>query len=290
MIKNTLAVIINPKGSEVLIIDTHAHIGRSLNFNLTEDDLLYSIDKYKIDFTLISDINCAEFDHIGEKVPEKYQTTQNESLIRALKFAEKHSGKIGVMPWLRIYNELPDEEFVDILRKNRELIYGFKLHPFHSKTAPDDERLEVVYRLAEEFKLPIVSHTGGNEQARSIHLYNAAKAHPEIDFVMVHMDLGTDNSEALKLLGKLPNLYGDTTWVPVSTTVEAIKRYGSEKMVFGSDNTIDGKDTFLCNRTGDRSLYQQYFNELKSIISKSDYENLMYKNAARIFKIKGVNR
>ena len=100
------------------------------------------------------------------------------------------------------------------------------------------------------------------------------------------MDLGTDNRTALELLGKLPNLYGDTTWVPLSTTLEAIKRYGSEKMLFGSDNPIDGMDTYLHNKTGERSLYQQYFNEFKSMVSKDDYDNVMYKNAMRLFKIK----
>ena len=102
---------------------------------------------------------------------------------------------------------------------------------------------------------------------------------------MVHMDLGTDNREALDLLGKLPNLYGDTTWVPVKTTVEAIKRYGSKKMLFGTDNPIDGKDTLMYNKTGDRSLYQEYFNELKNMITKDEYDDLMYKNAQRLFKI-----
>ena len=97
------------------------------------------------------------------------------------------------------------------------------------------------------------------------------------------MDLGTDNSVALDLLGKLPNLYGDTTWVPMSTTIDAIQRYGSEKMLFGTDNPIDGKDTLLHNKTGDRSLYQQYFNELKALLPAGDYDNLMYKNAQRMF-------
>ena len=150
-------------------------------------------------------------------------------------------------------------------------------------TDPDDERLEPVYRLAAEFDLPVVSHTGGCEQAMSPHLYNAAKRHPELKFVMVHMDLGTDNSVALDLLGKLPNLYGDTTWVPMSTTIDAIQRYGSEKMLFGTDNPIDGKDTLLHNKTGVRSLYQQYFNELKALLPAGDYDNLMYKNAQRMF-------
>ena len=103
---------------------------------------------------------------------------------------------------------------------------------------------------------------------------------------MVHMGLGSDNRQALELLGKLPNLYGDTTWVPISTTIEAIKRYGSGKMVFGSDNPIDGKDTYLRNRWGDPSLYQKYFNEFKSSVTPQQYDDIMYKNAVRLFRLK----
>jgi predicted TIM-barrel fold metal-dependent hydrolase len=103
---------------------------------------------------------------------------------------------------------------------------------------------------------------------------------------MVHMDLGTDNRDALEYLGMLPNLYGDTTWVPVKTTVEAIRRYGSKKMLFGTDNPIDGNDTLLTNKTGDRSIYQEYFNELRDMITPDEYDDLMYRNAQKLFGIK----
>ncbi len=259
-----------------MIIDTHAHIGHMIGFNLKEKDLLYSIDKYSIDFSLISNIECAENDHKGRPIPKFLQKKQNKVLKKTVKFVREHSDRLGILIWLKIRQELPDDEFTTLKEGD----------PFHSRVAPDDEKLEPVYKIAEKDNLPVVSHTGGCEEARSIHLYNAAKTHPNIKFVMVHMDLGSDNSEALELLGKLDNLYGDTTWVPISTTETAIKKYGGDKMLFGSDNTIDGRDTFLYNRTGDRSLYQQYFNELKTRISPEDYEKLMYKNAKKVFDIK----
>ena len=268
-----------------MIIDSHAHIGTIFLFDMPVEQLLISMERYGIDFSLISNIEAAEFDHQGNPVPEFLQKKQNLVLKETLAAARKAPDKLGVLPWLKIAQELPDEEFISLVKENRDIIYGFKLHPFHSRTAPDDKRLEPIYKLAAELDLPIVSHTGGCEEARSIHVYNAAKRHPETDFVMVHMDLGTDNSEALELLGKLPNLYGDTTWVPISTTVEAIRRYGSKKMLFGTDNTIDGVDTLHHNAFGERSLYQQYFNELKEELSDEDYENLMYKNAMRVFNI-----
>lgn len=269
-----------------MIIDTHVHIGEFIVFNMPPEDVLYSMDRYCIDFSLISNVECAENSHSGKPIPKNLQKSQNEILEKTLEFARAHSDKIGVLPWLKIRQERPDEKFIKMIADNIDIIYGLKLHPFHSRTAPDDETLEAVYKLAAEYNLPVVSHTGGCPEAESIRLYNAAKKHPEVNFVMVHMDLGTDNSQAIELLGKLPNLYGDTTWVPVESTLKAIKKWGSEKILFGSDNPIDGKDTYLKDKWGDRSLYQQYFNEFKTMVSKADYDNVMYKNAEKLFGIK----
>lgn len=268
-----------------MIIDSHAHIGKILNFNMNTEELLYSMEKYGIDFSLFSNIEAAEFSHKGFKVPFFLSKPQNRLLEKTIAEARKAPDKLGVLAWCKIYKETPDKEFRRLIADNRDIVYGIKLHPFHSRTRPDDEKLEPFYKLAAEFELPIVSHTGGCEEARSLHLYSAAKKHPELNFVMVHMDLGTDNREALDLLGKLPNLYGDTTWVPVKTTVEAIRCCGSKKMLFGTDNPIDGKDTLLYNKTGDRSLYQEYFNELKELLPEDEYADLMYRNAKELFKI-----
>ena len=269
-----------------MIIDTHVHIGNFLGFQMSTDDVLYSMEQYGIDFSLVSDVDGAEFDHHGNPIPKKYQRPQNEIFRDTLEFARQYPDKIGAAPWLKLYSEQPDDEFKMLLKENRELVYAFKFHPFHSRVAPDDERVEPIYRLAAEYDLPIVSHTGGCEEARAVHLYHAAKRHPELNFVMVHMDLGTDNREAIEMLGKLPNLYGDTTWVSVCSTVEAVRRWGSGKLLFGSDNPIDGRDTYLHNKTGDRSLYQEYFNEFRAMVSPEDYDNIMYRNALKLFHIK----
>lgn len=269
-----------------MIIDTHVHIGNILVFDMPPEDVLYSMDRYGIDFSLVSNVECAENDHNGNPIPQNLQKSQNEVLENTLEFAKAHSDKIGLLPWLKIRQETPDKKFIKTISDNRDIVYGLKLHPFHSRTAPDDETLEPIYKLAAEYCLPVVSHTGGCAEADSLRLYNAAKKHPEINFVMVHMDLGTDNSQAIELLGKLPNLYGDTTWVPIESTLKAINKWGSDKILFGSDNPIDGKDTYLNDKFGNRSLYQQYFNEFKAMVGKADYDNIMYKNAERLFGIK----
>ena len=56
--------------------------------------------------------------------------------------------------------------------------------------------------------------------------------------------------------------------------------------MFGSDNPIDGLDTYYCNPKGEPNMYGQYLGSLKEMISKEDYENLMEKTARKVFGIK----
>ncbi len=268
-----------------MIIDTHVHTGNMLNFVMTERDVLYSMDRYGIDYSIVSSINAAEFDHDLKPVPKKYQYSQTECLNYVVDFAKKYPKRIGAAVWVKPHGEKADFELYNAVEKNRKYIKAVKFHPYHSNEPFDSDKVEPFIELAEHYGLPVTVHTGGSDAASCIRVYNMAKRHPHTNFVMVHMGLGTDNKEAIQLVSKLPNLYGDTTWVPIQSTLLLIKEAGAEKIVFGSDNPIDGKDTYWCNRQGDRSLYQEYFNEFKSMVTEKDYELIMHGNAERLFNI-----
>lgn len=270
------------------IIDTHVHIGgRNVGFCMTEQMVIDMMEDYNIAYAIVSNGDVAEFDHHQRILSLQY--TQEKALQRTLDFARAYPDKIGVGVWVKPYLQGLTEELEKMIENNLDIIKAIKLHPFHSNIMPTDPKVLPYLELAEQYHLPVVSHTGGCEAAEPVHLYEAAKMFPGISFVMVHMGLGSDNRAALDLLGKADNLYGDTTWVPMSTTIEAIRRYGSEKMLFGSDAPIDGKDTYLCNTKGERSLYQDYFHVLADLISEADYRKIMYENAERLFSIHHVS-
>ena len=269
-----------------MIIDSHVHIGGSnVGFNMTKDMVSCMIDKYDIRFALISNADAAEMDHEQRLLPVSCQTTQEEALEDLLKYVKQQPNRMGACVWVKPTLQGVTSKLETLIKENRSLIYAIKLHPFHSNVSPIDPKVIPYLKLAQKYELPVVSHTGGCEAADAYHLYEAAKRFPTIPFVMVHMGLGTDNKKALELLGRLENLYGDTTWVPMTTTIEAVERYGSKKILFGSDAPIDGIDTYLCNKEGERSIYQDYFHILPQIISKTAYEDLMYKNACSLFKL-----
>lgn len=273
-----------------MIIDTHVHIGgENVGFHMNEKMVIEAMNRYGIDYSIVSNGDAGETDHHQVTLPDKYQTSQEEALDRAIKFAKQYPDKIGIGVWVKPLLQGLTKELEKMIIENREYIHAMKLHPFHSNVSPVDDRMLPYIELAEKLDIPVVSHTGGCEAAEPEHLYEAAKMFPKIPFVMVHMGLGTDNKKALELLGKADNLYGDTTWVPMSTTVTAIKTYGSDKMVFGSDMPIDGVDTYHHNPKGERSLYQDYFYELPKLITGEEYDDLMYKNALKIFRIKTLS-
>lgn len=268
-----------------MVIDSHAHIGRILILNLSVRKVLWSMKRYGVDYSLVSCIESTEYYQPGKRLPLPLRKTTMRVCKKTVSAAKRHPDKLGALLWIQLDKKLPIEKLSSFIGENREYIYGIKLHPFRSEVAPDDPRVEPVYELARRFKLPVVSHTGDNEQASAAHLFNAAKAHPDIDFVAVHMELESGNTAAIDLISQLPNLYGDTTWVPVKSTLYAIEKCGSEKILFGTDNPIDGKRHMEFNRAGQRSLCQEYFCEFKTMVSASDYENIMYKNAERLFNI-----
>ena len=271
-----------------MFIDTHLHFCNNLLWRMPPEDLLKLIEKYHVDYAIVSNANGAELDHNQMLIPENYQTTQIDVLKESIALAKRLPNRIGIAPWIKPHTESCDQNFIKLFEENIEYIKAIKLHSYHSNTAINDEKMKPYIELAKKHHLPFIIHTGGCEKARCIHVLDAALKHPEINFIMVHMDLGSNHQEALDCLGKAKNLYGDTTWVPIEITLEAIKRYGSQKIIFGSDAPIDGIDTYVTNKYNEPSMYVQYWNKLPTLISKKDYNNIMHKNAIKIFNLEGV--
>ncbi|MBN2540279.1 MAG: amidohydrolase family protein [Bacilli bacterium] len=262
-----------------MIIDTHAHVGKMLNFDLPLSDLLHSMEQYHIDYSLISSIEGAEFDHDRIPIPIENQWNQIEYNQRLLDNVHLNSDKLGALLWVKPNQEKPGKELQDLIEKNRSIIYGIKFHPYHSQIRFDDDRVLAYIRIAKKYDLPVVTHTASSIESSPRLVYEVAKQFPKVNFVMVHMGLGTNNLEAIDLISRLPNLYGDTTWVDAEMTIKAIRRCGSNKIIFGTDNTIDGIDTLK------KSIYEPYFSTIQSKLSQEEYLNLMSRNAIRLFRL-----
>lgn len=262
-----------------MIIDSHAHIGKFVNFNLEVETLLKGMKKYGIDFSLISNVEAGEVDHQQKEMPLEEQHSQVECTKKLVEIVRKNKDKLGALVWIRPRNEECDENLENIIKENLDVIYGLKVHPYHSKYSFADKKMFKYFQLAEKYNLPIVTHTAGDEDSAPKLVYEVAKLFPKVNFIMCHMGLGTDNEEAIELISKLPNLYGDTTWVPIEKVKKAIRKCGEDKILFGTDAPIDGLDMYS------NEFYKYYFNG-ETNLSKEILEKLLYKNTIKLFNIK----
>ena len=84
-------------------------------------------------------------------------------------------------------------------------------------------------------------------------------------------------SKSIYVVGRCD--YCDTAWVDINFIKKLIDYKLTDKILFGTDNPIDGI------RTLDEEIYQNYFNN--SIrLTKSQINKIMYKNAIKLYDIK----
>lgn len=260
-----------------MIIDSHVHLGTMLGFDMTENDIIASMEKYGIGRALVSNVESTEFGHKQEALPEGAAVSELESNRRTLELVRRHPGVLYGQYWFKPATERFGPEAEAMIRENRGAFRGLKLHPYHSMTSISDPRCEPWLVLAEELKLPVAVHTAADPHSDSENVFAAAKAHPGVDFIMVHLGLGTDNAKAIDLVAKLPNLYGDTTWVSKENALRAVRSCGAEKILFGTDSPIDGIDTY--------AKYTEMLDFLKAGLSAAEFELVTHGNAERLFGI-----
>lgn len=258
------------------IIDAHAHIGSWPTIKKTEKNILESNRKYGISFCIVSDCDCSEIPSFDAFPPHK--VTAVTGLKTTLRFVKAHPDILGAAVWVNPRGEKVSEELRTLIKKNRKYIYAMKFHPFESHLKASSPKFQPYIELAKEFSLPILVHTADDKYSDIAFLEVAAKKNPDVIFIAAHMQLCSDNKAALEALKHCPNLYGDTAWVKMNIAKKTLVKIGEDRIMFGTDNPIDGIDTL------GNPMYQSYFkNKVK--LPRKLYENLMYRNAIKIYGI-----
>lgn len=269
-----------------MIIDSHIHIGgKNCEFEMRESDVLYAMQTYNIDKAIVSNADSVEFDPSHVILPKEKQVSQYNSAVRMINFARNHTPSVYAAIWIKPNTEQLEKSFAELLRRNLDIIKAIKVHPFYSALRFNDIKMYEYIELAENLNLPVMVHTANDEFSKPELVFDMAKKYPAVKFIMAHLELNSDNRHATELCAQLPNLFADTAWVSITNAIAFVNQCGSEKLLFGSDTPIDGRDTYLKNKAGNRSIYQDYFYELEKFISHAEYENIMYKNALRLFNI-----
>jgi predicted TIM-barrel fold metal-dependent hydrolase len=136
--------------------------------------------------------------------------------------------------------------------KLREYIAGgakiLKIHPASDGLGPDSDHYLALLEVAQELKLPVILHTGclhshliykDPEQGHAARFEPWYKKFNDVRFILAHMNFH-EPAVALDLAEEYPNLWVDTSWQPAEVIGEAVRRIGSERVLFGTDWPIVG--------------------------------------------------
>ena len=207
-----------------MIVDSHAHLGdcRVFDHVIEEGELMGALDGHGLDAALVLPF------------PGAANEPAVHDAIAAL--AREQPGRIyGVVSMNPHIDE--DRYLREVERCVRDLGFvGLKLHPYGHACPPGAKDADKVFRAAEEFKLPLIIHTGlGAPYALPSLIIPRAKQFPRAKIVMAHAGAYIYTVEAFIVAAECPNVYLETSWCAAHRIRGLIDQFGAERVMFGAD-------------------------------------------------------
>ena len=212
-----------------VIVDAHAHLGPDRLFGLppvTGDELLAAMDANGVATALampqpgIAD-PVSEHTHIAE-------------------YAARHPGRIfGVaLPDLRGPSDAYAQEAERCVRE-----LGFVALKFHTAghaVTPTSELGRLPFDVASRLGVPLMVHTGFQVPYALPSLVAArARQYPGLRVVLAHGGMAPYAQEAIEAARVNPDIYLETSWLPVYAVQRAIAELGPQRVLFGSDIALN---------------------------------------------------
>lgn len=155
---------------------------------------------------------------------------------------------------------------------------GVKLHPDIQGFKIDDYRCLKIYELCEENRLPILMHTGDSRYdfSNPNRLLPVLKIYTDLTVIGAHFGGWSIWEEASRKLCGTPNLYVDCSsslpYIKRETAKEIIRRYGADRVLFGSDYPM-------------RSPKSELDAFLSLELTEDENQKILNKNACEIFNL-----
>lgn len=111
---------------------------------------------------------------------------------------------------------------------------GIKLHPRGEEFTLDDERLEDLWALAHERRVPVLVHAGRGIPSLGAHAVQVATRYPGVRLILAHAGI-SDLAWIGRQAQELPNLYFDTSWWSPSDLLALFATIPAGQILFASD-------------------------------------------------------
>jgi predicted TIM-barrel fold metal-dependent hydrolase len=188
--------------------------------------------------------------------------------------------------WVR-----PDETRVaEVGERLADGFHGIKLHPTVDGYRADTPSLDPYIEEARSSGRPVACHAAPGT-ADPDHIRALAERFPDVPLIMYHTYLGPDEGRrrAVRHAQEVPNLYLETSWCRSDIVLELIEQVGADRVLFGSDASIDGMPHYCRQPPNVEGVetYVDILNALAERLEPDQARKITSENARSLFGLPG---
>lgn len=243
------------------VIDFHMHIEDSPSFQISAAWCIEAMDRAGVDIAVVMTLSDVPGVHGKglELVAEACAAYQGRLLGLARLNPAAGDRAVGFL----------DEAVTELG------FVGLKLHPVSTLQHPGTPETIKLIRRAGELGVPTLFHCGDENFTTPLQIEVAAKACPDSIVVLGHMGGYFHTEEAIQVAERNENVVLETSAMPYPERIlEAVRRVGAERVLFGSDGPI-------------ASPALEKLKVTISSLAAADQEKVLGGNAARMLGVAG---
>jgi hypothetical protein len=205
---------------DAVLADAHTHLGLDEDgMTLAVEDLLAGMEANGVSRALVFPL------HDPERRPA-YRVPND----RVLAWAGASRGRL--VPLARL--DLNEDPIGEARRAIAAGARGIKLHPRAQAFDVDDHRLEPVFALAEEHRMPVLIHAGRGMPPIGTQLARVSERHPGAILILAHAAI-VDQDRICSLVAGHPNVFFDTSTWGVADVLSLFSRVAPEQVLWATD-------------------------------------------------------
>lgn len=264
-----------------MIIDVHTHLNNykeEIEISLTGclENLQASMKRNNVDCALVL---------------TSYMVNKNRPSISEVIKATRDLGNIHVVAGISYLNfkEKDLREITEYLEDG--LVKGLKLYPGYEPFYPHDSRLQIVYDMATEYDVPVMFHSGDTYSSKAkvrfshpLHIDDVAVDNPEMKIVICHVG-NPWIKDCMEVVYKNENVYADFSGLVLGDFTDRFEKYMKsqleEMLLYAGEPSY-----FLYGTDWPISTMKSYISFMDQLeLEKDEKELIMWKNAAKLFKL-----
>ena len=204
-----------------MVIDHHNHVwegestGGFLDEGMSVGRILREMDQAGVDMCGVCTVA---------------QAIDNDYVVKAQR---EHPDRL--FGYCMINPRMPDAR--DTLKKYLDLgLKGLKLHPrLHGYQLGDLGMIVSLMELCREYKVPMFSHGGSEENDHPFYFEEIARAFPDVTVILGHMCPLNYCDDAILVASRNENIYLDTSTAELFSLKAALKKVGPSRIMMSTD-------------------------------------------------------